>query len=138
MDLAAGRTAELEFEVTPADTAAALGSGDVAVLGTPRLLAWAEAATVAAVADHLDDGQTSVGTHVSLRHRAPSVVGARITVRAELVDLDGVLLRFAIVAHDGEHEVAQGEVERAVVERDRFLGKVTRRSSNADTRPPGR
>ena len=126
MELAAGLTGELEFEVSDADTAAALGSGDVPVLGTPRLVAWAEAATVASVANHLDDGQTSVGTHVALRHRAPSVVGTTITVRAELIDIDGVLLRFAVVAHDGEHEIAQGEVERAIVERERFLGKVTR------------
>ena len=124
MDLAPGRTAELEFQVGDADTAEVLGSGDVPVLGTPRLVAWAEATTVAAVANHLDDGQTSVGTHVALRHRAPSVVGTTITVRAELIDIDGVQLRFAIVAHDGEHEIAQGEVERAVVERERFLGKV--------------
>jgi predicted thioesterase len=126
MQPAVGSAAELEFEVTEADTAQALGSGDVPVLGTPRLVAWAEAATVAAVANHLGADQTSVGTHVALRHRAPSVVGARVTVRAELIDVDGVLLRFAINAHDGEHEVAQGEVERAIVDRERFLGKVRR------------
>jgi fluoroacetyl-CoA thioesterase len=127
MDLAAGLTGQVEFDVTDADTAIAMGSGDVPVLGTPRLLAWAEAATVAAIAGHLEDGQTSVGTHAALRHRAPSRVGTTITVRAELIDIDGASVRFAIVAHDGEHEIAQGEVERAVVERDRFLGKVTRR-----------
>lgn len=127
MELAAGLIGEIEREVTEVDTAAALGSGDVPVLGTPRLVAWAEAATVTAVANHLDDGQTSVGTHVALRHRAPSIVGTKVTVRAELIELDGVLLRFAVAAHDGEHEIAQGEIERAVVERDRFLGKVTRR-----------
>lgn len=127
MDLAAGLAAELEFEVGEADTATALGSGDVPVLGTPRLVAWIEAATVAAVANHLDDGQTSVGTHVAVRHRAPSVAGTTITVRAELIDIDGALLRFAVLAHDGAHEIAQGEVERAVVERERFLGKITRR-----------
>jgi predicted thioesterase len=127
MELAPGLTGEVEREVAKADTASALGSGDVPVLGTPRLVAWAEAATVAAVVNHLDDGQTSVGTHVALRHRAPSIVGSTITVRAELIDVDGVLLRFAIVAHDGAHEIAQGEVERAVVERERFLGRITRR-----------
>ena len=55
-------TATLAFTVTDADTAAAVGSGDLPVLGTPRLLAWAEAATCAAVADELDEHRTSVGT----------------------------------------------------------------------------
>jgi predicted thioesterase len=127
MELAVGLSADVAREVTDADTAQAIGSGDVPVLGTPRLVAWAEAATVAAVGNHLDAGQTTVGTHVALRHRAPSVVGTTITVRAELIDVDGVSLRFAVVAHDGEHEIAQGEVERAVVDRQRFLGRVTRR-----------
>ena len=127
MDLAAGLTGQIERVVTDADTASVMGSGDVPVLGTPRLVAWAEAATVAAVVNHLDEGQTSVGTHVALRHRAPSTVGAAITVRAELIDVDGAVLRFTINAHDGEHEIAQGEVERAVVDRERFLGRVPRR-----------
>ena len=50
------------------DTATALGSGDVAVLATPRLLAWLEAATVAAAADVVGPGETSVGTRVELEH----------------------------------------------------------------------
>ena len=41
--------ASLTFVVTDADTAAAVGSGSLPVLGTPRLLAWCEAATCAAV-----------------------------------------------------------------------------------------
>ena len=68
--------------MTEADTARALGSGDVDVLGTPRALALAEAATVRAAAAALTPGQTTVGTHVELDHLAPSPVGAAGTVGA--------------------------------------------------------
>ena len=56
--------------VTQADTAIALGSGDVPVLATPRLLAWVEAATVTALAEQLDEDESTVGTLVELDHAA--------------------------------------------------------------------
>jgi predicted thioesterase len=59
----------MRHEVTDADTAAALGSGDVPVLGTPRLIAWMEAATVQAAAASLNPGQTTVGTSIRIEHR---------------------------------------------------------------------
>ena len=63
--------------VTEADTAIAVGSGSLPVLGTPRLLAWCEAATCAALDPHLAEGQTSVGTRVDLEHLRPARWGSR-------------------------------------------------------------
>jgi predicted thioesterase len=120
-------TAALTFTVTDDDTAAALGSGDLPVLGTPRLLAWSEAATCAAVADELDAARTSVGTRVSLEHRAASGVGEHVRVTATVVHRDGRLLRFEVVAVDSrDNVVGHGEVTRLVVERERFLGRLDR------------
>jgi predicted thioesterase len=93
-------TAVVEHTVTERDTARHLGSGDVPVLGTPRLLALAEAATVAALAGHLAEGQTSVGIRVELDHLAATPVGGRLRVRAELAAVDGRTLRFAVEAVD--------------------------------------
>ena len=77
--------ATLDFMVTDADTAEAVGSGSLPVLGTPRLLAWCEAATCAAIDPSLPDGSTSVGTRVELEHRAASTVGAEVRVTASAV-----------------------------------------------------
>ncbi len=118
-------TATLTFTVTSDDTAAAVGSGDLPVLGTPRLLAWAEAATCAAVTQELAPEQTSVGTHVSLQHRRASAVGEEITVRADVAGRDGRHLRFAVSALDSSGaEVGQGEVARVIVDRERFLARL--------------
>src|SRR5664279_2190169 len=109
MDLVVGLQGCLERVVAESDTATALGSGDVPVLATPRLLAWAEAATVAAVAGRLDAGSTSLGSRVELEHRAPSAVGVAVTVTADLVAVDGRRLQFAITACDGDDRaVASG------------------------------
>lgn len=122
MDVAAGMQACLTRTVTDADTADALGSGDVPVLATPRLLAWLEAATVAALKGHLDENETSVGTNVRLTHRAPSKVGHTLTLSAEVVAVEGRTVFFEVIAYDQDGTtVGSGEVNRAVVDRARFL-----------------
>jgi fluoroacetyl-CoA thioesterase len=120
-----GLEATLSRRVTADDCADALGSGDLPVLATPRLLAWYEAATVAAVADALGPGRTSVGTRIQLEHSRASPVGVQLTVRAHLVHVDGRLLRFEVVAEGGDAAtVGHGEVTRIVVDRERFLSRL--------------
>ena len=120
----AGLSATLERTVGDDDTAAAVGSGSLPVLGTPRLLAWCEAATCAAVAPALQEGQTSVGTRVSLEHTAPSAVGATVEVTATAVHVDGRLVRFSVAARQGGKLLGSGEVTRVVVDAERFMSRV--------------
>ena len=94
-----GLSSSIEFVVTDKDTASALLSGDLPVLGTPRLVAWMEAATCAAIADALPEGQTSVGTRISVEHRAASPVDALVTVLATVNHVDGRLLKFEVRRH---------------------------------------
>jgi predicted thioesterase len=117
--------ATLRFTVTDADTASAVGSGSLPVLGTPRLLAWCEAATCAALEGTLEPGSTSVGTRVSLEHQAASPVGQEVEVTASRSHVDGRLHRFTVAArHVGGKVVATGEVTRVVVDAERFLGRL--------------
>jgi predicted thioesterase len=122
-----GASATLEFTVTAADTAEAVGSGDLPVLGTPRLLAWCEAATCAAVAAAMPEEQSTVGTRVALEHLGPSGVGERLAVTATVSHLDGRLVRFAVEAvHVGDGRVVgAAEITRVRVDRDRFLARVS-------------
>jgi fluoroacetyl-CoA thioesterase len=120
--------AVLIFTVTDADTALAVGSGSLPVLGTPRLLAWCEAATLAAVESSLAPGETSVGTRIQLEHLVASPVGAEVEVTASTAYVDGRLHRFAVAARhtaDGK-VVGSGEVTRVVVDAERFMGRVNR------------
>jgi fluoroacetyl-CoA thioesterase len=117
--------AELQFVVTEQDTAPALGSGDVPVLATPRLLAWLEAATVAAAVPLLEPGQTSVGTRVDLQHLVATAVGASVIVTADVAQRDGRLVRFTVAAQDASGRlVASGTITRVAVDRDRFLARL--------------
>ncbi|MGW7385070.1 thioesterase family protein [Streptomyces sp. NPDC054794] len=115
----------MRHEVTEADTAVTVGSGDVPVLATPRLIAWMEAATVAAAAPFTPAGQTTVGTALRVEHVRATRVGGRVDVFAEPPAAPGAAgrrLTFRVRAVDEAGRlVAQGEIDRAIVDRQRFL-----------------
>lgn len=125
----AARAATLRFTVTEDDTALAVGSGSLPVLGTPRLLAWLEAATCSAVEPALPAGSTSVGTRIDIEHLGPSPVGQVLEVSASPSYVDGRLHRFTVSARHvvGDRPgavVGAGEVTRVIVDRGRFMSRV--------------
>lgn len=123
-----GLQATVTRQVAPADTAAAVGSGDLPVLGTPIVVAAMEQAACAALAGSLADDQSTVGVHLDVSHVAASAVGSVIHASATLVEVDGRRLRFAVAAEqdgaDGRVEIAHGTHTRVVVDRERFLAGV--------------
>ncbi len=116
-----GLSARVELTVTDADTAQSLGSGDVPVLATPRVLALAEAATVAATARQIPGGVTTVGTRAEIEHKAPTPVGRTVAATATLAKVDGRKLTFEVTVTDGDRTVAEVRVERALLDRQRFI-----------------
>ena len=124
-----GKEAAVRHTVTQDDLATALGSGDVPVLATPRMLAWLEAATVRAVAEAIPDTQTTVGISAEIDHVAASALGARVTARAVVVRATAKTLEFDVdAAHEGADGavvvIGHGSVTRAVVDRQRFLDRL--------------
>jgi fluoroacetyl-CoA thioesterase len=123
--LSPGCAAAIEMIVSTSDTASALRTGDVPVLGTPAIVRLAEEASVAAIADRLEVGTTTVGHRVQLDHLAPTPVGATVRAEALLESVEGRRLTFRISVSDSNGLVAAGRITRVVVERDRFLEKAT-------------
>jgi fluoroacetyl-CoA thioesterase len=119
-----GATATITLVVTAADTALGIGSGDVPVLGTPRLVALCEETAVAAVAPALDPGETTVGTRVEIDHLAATPIGATVISQAVLESVDGRVLVFSSTVHQGERLVARTVVHRMLVDKKRFLERA--------------
>jgi fluoroacetyl-CoA thioesterase len=119
-----GLTAEVELTVTDADTAVALGSGEVEVLGTPRIVALCEQATLASLAGRLEPNETSVGHAIQLDHVAPTRVGGRVRAEATLQKVAGRRLTFTVSVTDARGLVAAGKITRVVVDTDRFLERA--------------
>lgn len=112
------------MRVEEGNTAEFIGSGDMAVLATPAMVALMENAAMLAVALHLDEGETTVGSMISTSHLKPSKVGNIIEARAELIEVDGRRLEFKIEAYDGQTLIGEGTHTRFVVNREKFLSKL--------------
>jgi fluoroacetyl-CoA thioesterase len=119
-----GAYAKVELIVTSADTAMALRSGEVPVLGTPRVVALAEEAAVAVLAGHLSLNETSVGTRVELAHLAPVLVGSKVRAVATLEKAEGRRLIFNVAVNDDAGLVAAGKITRIVVDTDQFMERA--------------
>ena len=124
MTLAPGLTASVTLVVAEGDTALALRSGDVPVLGTPRLIALAEQASVEATESELPSGRTTVGYQVQLAHLTPTPVGGTVVAEATLEQVEGRRLTFRVSVSDARGLVAAGRITRVVVERARFLERA--------------
>ncbi len=120
----AGSVGEREETVTEAKTAAALGSGSVAVYGTPAMVALMEAAAVQALAGHLPPGHTSVGMDISVTHLRPTLPGATVRARATVTGVEGRLVTLRVEAYQGTQRIGEGLHRRAVVAADRFLARA--------------
>lgn len=116
------------FTVTEADTAIAVGSGSLPVLATPRLIAWCEALTCAAL-DDLQEPLTSVGTRVDVAHLAPSAVGDRVEVTATITERTERRVQFTVAATHCSTVVGRGTISRAIVDSKRFMSKLAARSA---------
>ena len=126
MNVAVGLKGEARLVVGEGDTARALGSGDVNVLGTPRMVALFEQATVDALRGMLEEGQSSVGMRVQIDHLQPTPVGAEVVVEAVLDKVEGRRITFAVTASDSGGLVAAGKVTRVLIDVQKFMSKCCR------------
>lgn len=121
MMLKEGLTHTSRLTVTDAQTAQVIGSGDLPVLATPVMLALMENAAMLAAANELEEGQTTVGGHISSSHLKPSMVGATVEATATLTKVDRRKLFFHVVARQDGEVIGEGEHLRFVVDKQRFM-----------------
>ncbi len=112
--------------VATSDTAKAQGSGDMEVLSTPRLVALMENAAMLAAAPSLEEGETTVGSEISVSHLSPSAIGAEVVATAVLEKVEGRKLTFSVSAREGGKIVGEGRHVRYIVNRQRFLDKLNK------------
>lgn len=113
--------------VTPDDTAVRVGSGDMEVLATPRIIQWCETAAFEVCRGSVDEEHTTVGTLVKVEHIKGTGVGTEVTVHCAEPFNDGRrLVCFVTVKDASGSELAAGEIHRAIVDRERFMSKCER------------
>lgn len=110
--------------VTDNNTAVSVGSGSLAVYATPSMLALIEKAACVALKGVLNDGETSVGTLLNVKHIAATPVGMKVSATAELIERDGRRLVFNVTANDECGLIGEGTHERFIVNSEKFIQKT--------------
>lgn len=119
-----GLSGERSIEVTPDLTASHVGSGSLRVYATPAMVALIERTCMDVISDHMQEGWTTVGAEVKIRHLAPTPVGGSVRAHAEVVDLGEKWIQFNVQVWDDAELVGEAEHTRVLVDVGAFLQRV--------------
>ena len=111
-------------KVDETDTAKTMGSGSLDVFATPSMIALMEKSASECVQSHLEDGNTTVGTLMNVKHLSATPLGMNVTAECELVEIDGRRLVFIVTASDERGEIGKGTHERFIIDAERFMAKT--------------
>lgn len=110
--------------VTQELTAQVMKSGTLSVYATPAMVALMEETAYKSVEPYLEAGEGTVGSAMSMKHLAPSVLGATILCESELTEVDGRKLTFHLIVKDKDVIVGEGEHVRFIIQEEKFLEKA--------------
>ena len=124
MEITIGMKGEAFTEVERADTAKEVGSGDLLVYATPCMVALMEGAACEAIADALKETETTVGTMLNIEHTSATPVGLEVRAEAVVINVEGKVITFEVVAYDEIGEIGRGLHKRVIVNSQKFLDKA--------------
>ena len=133
--LAIGIKGQAEVLVTEDITARNVGSGTVAVLATPMMIALMEKTCLQSVRPFLEEGQDTVGTRVDVTHSAATPVGMTVRCESELIEIDRRRLVFRVTARDDAGVVGEGMHERFIIDLAKFQAKAFTRNADKTGKP---
>ena len=120
-----GTKNEQNFSVLEEHSAAHIGSGTVSVLSTPSMIGFMEVAARTMLDELLPDTHSTVGVKVDVRHLAASPIGSEVLAQAEVLSVSGNRVTLSIEAWYGDTQIGAGQHDRFVIEKERFMRRVT-------------
>lgn len=117
-----------ELIVEEKHTAAAFGSGDILVFSTPNMVGLMENAALNCAQEGLEDGLSTVGTFLNIKHSAATPVGMKVKAIAELIEIEGKKLTFKVTAYDELDQIGSGTHGRYIIDSQKFLDRVNQKS----------
>ena len=130
MSVTVGMKFRVEDVVVQENTAISAGSGTLPVFATPFMCALMEKAAWMAIAPALNEGESSVGTKLSISHLSASPVGIKVWAESEVTLVDGKRIELKVAAYDEKGLIGEGTHERFIVSNERFLAKTAKKLEN--------
>ncbi len=123
-EIVIGTSYTLSATVTEDKLACNMKSGSLPVFATPAMAALMEEASATALSIFLEEGETSVGTALDLRHTAATPLGMKVTATAEIIETDRRRVTFQVTVRDEQEEIGSARHDRFVVGAEKFLAKA--------------
>lgn len=124
-----GQIGKQSVKVTESMTAKTMGSGEADVFATPALIALMEKTAYLSVKDGLEQGQSTVGTLINVKHLSATPAGMDVVCESKLINIDGKRLTFEVKAYDTTGCIGEGTHERFIVNAERFQNKANEKLS---------
>ena len=113
-----------ETTVTSANIATNVGSGEVKVFATPMMISLIEMPAVHSIEPYLEEGQSSVGTHINVSHCAATPMGMNVWAETEVIEIDRRKVTFSVKAYDERGLIGEGTHERFIIDVEKFQTKA--------------
>lgn len=125
MNIQLDKVFEESYVVKNEDSAENMGSGDLAVLSTPSLVAFMENAAKNYLNKFLPEEMGSVGSNININHIAPTLIGNSITVRGKITEVvKEKIIKFSIEAYEKDKKIGEAEHTRVIINNTKFLEKL--------------
>ena len=125
MNIQLDKVFEENYVVKNENSAENMGSGDLAVLSTPSLVAFMENAAKNYLNKFLPEGMGSVGSNINIDHIAPTIIGNSITVRGKITEvIKEKIIKFSIEAYEANKKIGNAEHTRVIINNKKFLEKI--------------
>ena len=102
------------------------------VFSTPSMISLMERTCTELTEPFLDENEQTVGIHIDVRHLASTRIGQAVTINAEVIEMKGRKIRYAVAAfNDDGAKIGEGTQWRAVVDTQQFAGGIDQEAKHA-------
>tara|TARA_R100000935_G_scaffold25925_1_gene45866 strand:+ start:3382 stop:3804 length:423 start_codon:yes stop_codon:yes gene_type:complete len=99
------------------------------VFATAMMVGFIEATCIECIADHLDQGEHTVGTHINVSHTAATPPGMNVRTEVNLISVERRMLTFKVETFDDVGLIGKGSHQRAVIDVERFVQKMNEKAA---------
>ncbi len=101
------------------------------VYATPMMVMDVERTCLDLMAEHADDGESSVGARVEIDHMGPTLMDMWVEVQAEVVEVKGPKVVFDVEIHDALDQVGKAHHIRFMIDKAGQQGRLEKKRAKA-------
>ena len=125
-----GANVTRRYDVDEARTIDFMGE-DLRVYSTPSMVLDIERSCRDLCVEHVEDGEDTVGAHISVDHLGPTLLGMWVEVKATVTKVEGPRIDLEVEVHDALDQVGRARHVRYAVQTERQKQRLEKKAAKA-------